>query len=252
MLILSLTGFLLDCSGGQQSREVVVSVNPLKLLVQEMDTSVQVVLAVGRNANPHIFDPSPRLVERMNRACALIYINTNFEQWVRGLDTRVKVELAPDVRNPHVWFDPVFMKEKVDKISATLSGCGYSPSVDEVKARIEDIDSIIRVQKKEIRKKIVLAHPSMKPLMDRYGIPVYSILFGQSGADLIPSEMRKVLALPPDSVIIFKESIFPDEDFQVFTSRGYKLAQFDPFGFDEKTYTGFIRHIWNLIYENAR
>ncbi len=243
---------LLNCSGNQQSREVVVSVNPLRLLVYEMDTSAQVVLAVGKNANPHIFDPSPRLVKRMNRACVLIYINTNFEQWVKGLSTKTRVELAPQVKNPHVWFDPVFMRKKVDEVVAALSGCGYHPSGDVVKSRIDDIDSLIKVQKGEIRRRIVLAHPSMKPLLDRYGIPVYSILFGQSGADLIPSEMRKVLALPPDSVIIFKESIFPDEDFQVFTSRGYRLVQFDPFGFDEKTYTDFIRNIWKLIYENAR
>jgi len=243
---------LLNCGGGEQSREVVVSVNPLRLLVYEMDTSVPVVLAVGKNSNPHIFDPSPRLVERMNRACALIYINSSFEQWVRGLSTKRKVELAPEVRNPHVWFDPVFMRDKADEVARALSGCGYGPSVERLKSRIGEIDSLIRAQKREIRRKIVLAHPSLKPFFDRYGIPVYSILFGQSGADLIPSEMRRVLALPPESVIIFKESIFPDEDFQVFTSRGYRLVQFDPFGFEEKTYTGFISKIWNLIYENAR
>ena len=252
LLPLSLIGLLLSCGASGSSKEVVVSVNPLKLLVEEMDTSVQVLLAVGKNANPHIFDPSPRLVERMNSACAIVYINENFEQWVKGLSTQRKLELAPHARNPHVWFDPVFMLEKVDTIASTLKECGYEVETSSIKGNISRVDSTIRVQAGEIKKKIVLAHPALKPLFDRYGIEVYSILFSKSGADLIPSEMRKVLSLPPDSVVILKEVIFPDEDFEIFTSRGYKVVDYDPFGFDYRSYSDFIIGIWKVIYDNAR
>ncbi len=252
LLPLFLAGLVYSCGGGAESNSVVVSVNPLNLYVREMDSTVRVILAVGKNANPHIFDPSPRLVEEMNSACAIVYINSNFEQWVRGLSTGKKLELAPHAKNPHVWFDPVFMLEKVDTVASLLGECGYRVDASALKENLKKIDSTIRVQSAEIKKKIVLAHPSLKPLFDRYGIPVYSILFSKSGADLIPSEMRKVLSLPPDSVIILKEVIFPDKDFEIFTSRGYRLVEFDPFGFQDSSYSQFISGIWEKIYENAR
>jgi ABC-type Zn uptake system ZnuABC Zn-binding protein ZnuA len=265
-----LAALLLACAGFTLARpDVVVSIHPLYDLVRQVaGEHAAAVRILPPGASPHTFDPTPRDVARIARA-DLVILNGGLDLWLRGLveasgSRAPLVELIGDARvqavlreafpelvavdaggavvgfNPHVWLDPLTMREAATVVAEALAGIdpanagAYHANAERVRAELLELDTELREQLLPIAgTAFVPFHDAWPYFAARYGLDLVVEIEPFPGREPSPAYLRRALAQIRDSgaSAVFSEAQLNRRPAEVVAAEaGVRLFELDPLG----------------------
>jgi len=192
---------------------------------------VQLVCMVPPGADPHNWEPSPRLLARLQEADLFIYNGAGLEPWVDKLlgslqGTRLKTVKATSgisllaaekeheepgepgetthhhehgAYDPHVWLDPVLAKDMARNIAKALGEVDpqnreyYTANLVKFNQQLDELDTCYRQALARCpRREIVVTHRAFAYLCRRYNLQQVSIMGISPEAEPTPARLAEI------------------------------------------------------------
>ena len=216
---------------------VLASFYPLQEIAQRVGGDrVAVTNLTAAGAEPHELELSPRDLERLRQSRLLVYVGGGFQP---ALERAVEATQSPDLvsldvtqgmplleghdeddhgattktgaaggaqdaaaelTDPHVWLDPVFMKEMVTKVRDALIRIDpagrerYEANAPAYQRELEALDQEFREGLKNCRRReIVTSHASFAYLAQRYGLEQEAITGVSPESEPSPQRLREIV-----------------------------------------------------------
>lgn len=266
----------LELTENEQLR-VFVSILPQKFFVQKVGGDrVDVSVLVGPGQNPATYEPLPKQMGALSEASLYFRIGVPFEtSWyerVRDLNPHLKivdtregialrrvegssdVDNSGDVKDPHIWLDPLLVKVQADTIYRELSLIDpqnkdffkenlikFQAELDELYVDLGNVFATLPVRK------LMVFHPAWGYLFDRYELKQIPIEI--EGKEPGPRELTRLVEFAQTEGI---KVIFIEEQFDTSTAIaiaeaiGGKVVKLDPLSED---YFSNMRQIAKVIRE---
>jgi len=220
---------------------VVVSLPPYAGIVRELvDAEVELVVPVG--ANPHVYEPGPKEVDRLRKAAVWFRIGDPAEErMVRACgDMRVVVlghGCCHEGEDLHVWVDPVRMQEQVEMMASVLMEV-FPEKAEDVKVRTERLVQRLAEKDQQLKglldkmkgKTVVVSHPALGYFCDRYGLKQLSVEV--DGKEPRPRDVARLMSeMEKKQVpVIFTEPQHSDKGARLIGERlGIAVEEIDPY-----------------------
>jgi ABC-type Zn uptake system ZnuABC Zn-binding protein ZnuA len=179
--------------------EIAVSLPPLAGLVHLLDPEMEVFCLLPANADPHHFSITPRTLQRLKHADALIRASRDDRVWP-GLETDVRqIDLWPD--QDHAWLRPDLVLAVLPRLAKELQS--LYPERTQVIARslrharqtIQSLDDeISRTLQPLNHAGIILQHAAWRGFCEHYNIPVLAVAeTGHLEGTLGPRQLQRLL-----------------------------------------------------------
>jgi zinc transport system substrate-binding protein len=223
-LLLLLTLLLPLCScekRGERKVErptVLVSVPPYAFFVKKIaEDTVTVETLVPVGANPHVYESTPREVQRHHNAALWVYLGESFDQKVRPfftntqiLDVTEGISLLPldghthchhhdDGKDLHIWLSPKLAKIQAEKIAAALitllpeEKARFAANLQQLLNELDTLDqNIATLLDSMSNQAILVSHPAFGYFCEDYHLTQLSI--EMEGKDPLPQHVTQVLA----------------------------------------------------------
>jgi len=191
LIIMSL--FIPSLLFGKDKIEVVVSFYPLYDFTRDIGKErVNASHLIPFSVEPHVWEPTPGDIIKLNKADLFIYNGKGLEPWAESfvkssnnknlkiidMSRAIKIEL----QDPHFWLDPVMVKLQVKVIKDELikldpkNKSYYEKNYKEYLQKIDALDKEIRdVLSKCKKKEFVVSHTAFSYFAKRYGLTQVSI-----------------------------------------------------------------------------
>ncbi len=248
---------------------VVVSIHPLFDLVRDVaGEHADVVRVLPAGASPHTFDPTPRDVGRIV-AADLVVFNGALDLWLRELveasgsraplveviaDERVQAVLRdtfPDLVavdaggavvgfNPHVWLDPLVMREAATLVAEALAAVApdqadaFAANAARLREELLALDAELRETLAPVRgAAFVPFHDAWPYFAARYGLDLIVEIEPFPGREPSPAYLRYALDKIRDSgaSAVFSEVQLNRRPAEVVADEaGVALFELDPLG----------------------
>ncbi|MFN3479185.1 MAG: metal ABC transporter substrate-binding protein [Thermodesulfovibrionales bacterium] len=257
-----LLSIFLSAASGQERVEIIVSIYPLKDIVEQVGgEKVRVDFIIPPGASPHTFEPKPSDMKKLNRAEAIFLIGGGLEFWsekvIKSLSKRPRVEILSkglpllredhghenkekEIFDPHIWLDPVMVMMMVDRIRDTLIDLDrsnktyYIQNTTSFKRELERLHSRITESVKGFRtREFVTFHSAWNYFSRRYGLKVIEIIEESPGKEASPAHIARIIEAirRTKSTVIFAEPQFnPKAAETIARETGARLFFLDPIG----------------------
>lgn len=192
-----------DRAPGSDGRpEVVVTLHPVASMVRAVaGETVRVRTLLPSGANPDGYEPSPRAVRALQGADLVVRVGGAADAWV-GRSESSTVVLTDGMRllgknghgtgNPHVWLDPILVRDSlVPRLTRALTEL-VPGSADELRRRagtwadsLTALDAEIRALLEGVpERRFVAAHSAWPYFAARYGLEEAGVLHASPGSEL--------------------------------------------------------------------
>jgi len=240
---------LIACSEENKEHEIVVSIYPIKLILNEIGINSKVI--IDKVVDIHSFEPNIKMLINVQNSCGFIYISENFETWSKNIKAKYKLKLLEKNENPHIWTNPKFILKIIPKIENLLKQCSIDykkENLEKFIKKLEEIDSINEEISKKLKTHFILFHTSFEPFLKAYNLKIETILIKEGYYDILPSDLEK--AINSKDKIIIVESYYNEELIDIFKKKNFKIIKLNPLGNEFKNYTDFIKAISDSILLN--
>lgn len=255
-------------SGGGGRPVVVATIWPVASLVEQIvGGAADVRCLVPPGITPHGFEPTGRDAEALRRCVALVSVGMNFDAWAGRALRRFGDKDTPDYHmaqfvgldvdhddehehehehdhggpNPHIWVDPVLMREAVLKLGEQLAQRipDAAQDIDQNTRHLADelaaLDGEYRKQLEPFKdRNIVTYHNAFDRLAERYSLHVAVTLTPiDSPGAMTPMRMEQAIeAIGKYKLkVLFAEPQFPDDAASaVRAETGAAVMTLDPIG----------------------
>jgi ABC-type Zn uptake system ZnuABC Zn-binding protein ZnuA len=198
-----------DRSG--ESRPVVaVTLFPLGDVARVIaGSAADVVVMLPAGATPATYEPTPELVRRLARARLVVAVGAGADGWGADLARawRAELLLLSDAMtlgydgNPHVWLDPILVRDAVlpQLKSALIRVAPASEDSIRIRAaayhdRLTDLDREIRDTLASLTSRAFVAtHPAWPYFAERYHLRQVGVLYPAPGRELGPRELATLV-----------------------------------------------------------
>ncbi len=274
--LLAICVSVLAACGGSPARSSawVATIPPVSMILRELvpDTGeVRTLLAPG--GSPHTYEPRPSDAVTSTHARAVISVAPTLDAWAGDLPgprRLVLLSLVPDSLrrrepgtrppaadlndvDPHFWTDPLTVRAMLPALADSLAAmdpanaAAYRARAAEFAAKLSALDAELRRTLAPVRgRRVVLLHPSMRYLLERYGIEVAAVVEPFAGREPTAKDLadlaREVRRTGADAV--FSEPQLPERLADAVSElTGVPVAQLDPLGGvpGRQTYEELIR-----------
>jgi len=222
LVLILLTAALAGCGSDDESasderRDVIAAFYPLAWAAERVGgDTVDVRNLTPPGTEPHDLELSPRDVEAIRSADVVLYIGKGFQPTVEdaleGADGEAVDLLAGQQllsgeahageegeseeaheteSDPHVWLDPIRMREIADRIGTALGRPGEAAALDR-ELRTLDGDFQRGLANCE-RREVVTSHAAFGYLAERYGLEQVPITGLSPEAEPTPRDLEKVV-----------------------------------------------------------
>lgn len=189
---------------------------------------VNVMTLIPAGIEPHDYEPTIQQLQEAENADVVFFNGLGFESsWIDRVnnnnlvDTSILSNLSQDsqIRNPHIWLDPVFAKTQVQQIKNALMEIDpnnklyYQKNAMDFVAKLDLLDSEIRAVLQTCNKKDFIAfHDAFDYLAKRYGLIQHSIQGVSPQGEILPQRIEETIRLAKDlglNVIYAEELVDP-------------------------------------------
>ena len=194
---------------GGAAPAVVVSIHPIAQLVRELagpDLEVRVLLPPGAHADT--YEPTPRLAQAIARAELIVKVGGGLDDWVptagpaRVLVLTEGVDLGGAGGNPHVWLDPVLVRDRLVPRLAAALGEADSMAAEGIRERAGSFSDTLTALDAGIRallatapdRRFIAAHPAWTHFAARYGLEQVGVLHPSPGEEIGTRELARLVA----------------------------------------------------------
>jgi zinc transport system substrate-binding protein len=203
---------------------VLVSVPPYAFFVKKIaQDAVDIETLVPAGANPHIFEATPREVERHQNAAVWIYLGESFDRKVLRVfqdshkpmivvDVTEGIDLLPmcegnehshhrhgEGKDLHLWLSPTLAKLQAQKIAAALIAIlpdqreRFQANLQAFLLELNHLDQqIAHLLKPMEGKAILVSHPAFRYFCDDYHLVQLSV--EMEGKDPLPQHVTDILS----------------------------------------------------------
>lgn len=191
---------------GTDSDKILVSTSfyPLHYFASEIGgDKVEVSNITPAGTEPHDYEPTPQDIVNLHRSDLIIVNGVGLEPWfekikddlegktivvaaevlgLREVQAEVGEEKDSNIKDPHVWLDPILVKFQVDKILAGFIDADprnkttYEENSSKLKGKLDDLDERFRGGLSNCAKRdFVTSHTAFAYLANRYGLTQVAI-----------------------------------------------------------------------------
>lgn len=264
---------------------VLVTIKPLAWVVQSLapaTADVQILLADGQS--PHDYQLKPADVMRINSSALTVWIGPGLEPWLMQITGRLAQEkvlaLLPDSvdddeeehqhpenglsvanvnRDPHIWLDPLAMRDVAPSIAARLQTL-YPAQASDIGARLVQFQQRMTRVDADMSTKFapvstrgfVVYHDGYSRLVKRYGLQQRAAVWHHESIPAGARERASLLALfnGGDVACLFYEPEHGRDvvnDWLGSAAKQVKMVELDPLGNNIKpaadAYEVFLRTV---------
>jgi len=241
--------------------QVVASIFPLGDIVREVGgAAVEVEVLLPPGAEPHGFEPTPQQAERLAQADLLVVIGLGADPWAQAsahasgndaLETLV-FEDAVAVRrasipipgDPHVWLDPVLVREFTLPLAERLSAL-LPTQAEQIAARQADFSARLEALDKRYRRRLaetehrsfVAFHSAFTYIAARYGLREAAV-FDVHMHEPNPRTMEHVVQFIRRNQVpvVFAQPGMPVDRLDWLRQEtGVRIGTLDPLGHPQRT-----------------
>lgn len=244
---------------------------------------VEVDMIVPIGSDPHLYEPTPSDIRKVNDAQLILINGFTFEGWleklIRSSGTKAKQKIItegitpitnPEFKNstdPHAWMDALHGKIYAQNIGKALMELDpfhereYQFNLDIYLNELDSLHLYISAQINKIaaeHRVLITSHDAFHYFGNRYGLKVESLLGTSTDADVQTGDFLRINKLIRDQKIpaIFIEStINPKLMEQISRENEVKIGgklfadSLGEEGTEAGTYTGMLRSNTNVIVE---
>jgi zinc transport system substrate-binding protein len=229
--------WLAGCGGADtpaRERTVVAAFYPLAWAAERIvGPGTRVVNLTSPGAEPHDIELSPRDIEEVRDAVAVIYVGSGFqpavEDAVADRDGSSLDVLPPGATDPHVWLDPVELASIAREMGRMLNREG---AARELAAELRALDAEYRTGLERCeRRTLVTTHAAFGRLAFRYGLTQLSLAGRSPEAEPGPRELERLVdqVRASGATTVFAEPLVSDRLAKtVAREAGIEVAVLDP------------------------
>jgi zinc transport system substrate-binding protein len=189
---------------------------------------VNIITLIPAGVEPHDYEPTIQQLQLAENADIVFFNGLGFEDsWIDRVnndnlvDTSVLSNLSQgsQLRNPHIWLDPVFAKAQVLQIEKALieidpnNKLYYQKNAMNFTDKLDSLDSEIRTALQTCGKKDFIAfHDAFGYFSKRYGLIQHSVQGVSPEGDILPQRIEKIIRLANDlglKIIYAEELVDP-------------------------------------------
>ena len=234
---------------------VVTSVIPIKLflknIILKQDKAFNLILA---NANPHVYEPSPKDIKVIKKANIFIGIEKSFDGWIeRFLPSNCKLIylINSNKKNPHIWLSPSIMIKKIDLI---VNACCYINKQECEKYRAKGEIFKRRIKKflknsPKLNIKVIQFHQAWDYFAKDFSIKIAGTI-SVHGINISPKKFLQLINLVKNENIkfILVGINYNNSFLHSFADKtNTKIIKLDPIGSDSLSYLGLIKKNIDII-----
>lgn len=196
--------------------QVVASFYPLYDFTSHVARDRAVVTSlVPPGIEPHDWEPTLGDVTRVRAADMLVINGAGFEVWADSIGARKIVNTSEGLElegrkesdglgavDPHIWLDPVLVKQQVGVIRDALvqadpANAGYYiENAAAYTAELDSLDSFIRSELSGCKRSEFIAfHDAFGRFAERYGLKQYAIQGISPSGEVLPQRLQEVIGL---------------------------------------------------------
>jgi zinc transport system substrate-binding protein len=254
--------------------KIVTSIAPLLDFTKEVgQEKVDVHLLLPPGASPHVFEPTPKSIQKISDAEIFIKIGAGLEFWAeKFVEASAHKELLvvnsssgislirnPHAHgifsnNPHIWLNPLNAATIVSKIEKALCNIDpgnadfYKLNASVYRDKLIQLDREISERVSALRiKEYVTFHPAWEYFSKRYGLKIAGVIEEAPGKEPSPKHIihivREIKRI--GSMVIFIEPQFNPKIAEVIAQEsGARVVSLDPIGgvTGRKTYIDMMRY----------
>ncbi len=210
-------------SPGKVGMKIYTSFYPMYFLANEIaGDKAEVITMVPAGAEPHDWEPTPKMVMELNKADMLVYNGAGMETWIgnilpsinkertRIVDASKGIELlASDedekeeghgIYDPHIWVSPLRAMQQAQTIFDALVEVDpenseyYGENFEELKSKLSKLDEDIRDASKAFKSNvIVVSHEAFGYFANDYGFKQIAIKGVNPQEEPSPSKMAELV-----------------------------------------------------------
>lgn len=230
--------------------KVVASFYPIYEFVKEIGKDrVEAESLIPIGIEPHDFEPTVKHIQNAENADLIVYNGGGFEgQWPDRINNENKLDLARtlnltrggDTIDPHIWLDPVLVKEQVGVIRDELIKADpananyYKQNAQNLTSELDTLDGYIKQAFSSCQKKDFISfHNAFSYFTDRYGLTPHSIseTLAPEG-EVLPQRIPQIIQLAQQLGIstIYAEDLIDPRSAQVIAQEipGGKVLTLSP------------------------
>jgi zinc transport system substrate-binding protein len=189
---------------------------------------VNIITLIPAGVEPHDYEPTIQQLQEAENADVVFFNGLGFEDsWIDRVnndnlvDTSVLSNLSQgnQIRNPHIWLDPVFAKAQVQQIKNALieidpnNKLDYQRNAINFTTKLDSLDSEIRTALPTCNKKDFIAfHDAFGYFAKRYGLIQHSVQGVSPEGEVLPQRIEETIRLANDlglNVIYAEELVDP-------------------------------------------
>ncbi len=258
LLFLLFLGSCFAPSSKSSKPVILVTIPPYAYFVQQIAGDlVSIEVFVPPGANPHIYEPSPKQVEKFAQAKLWFRYGDTIEQkilpflqksHVKDIDLSKGIHLLSatehtcadhvhEGKDLHVWIDPHLALKQVKKISEELSRLWpeheklFEKNTADLVQRLEALDQEIKTEMKPLKgSTLLLSHPALGYYCERYGLHQLSVEC--EGKDPLPKQVAHVVkeAQEKGVKVIFIEPQYNNKGASLIAQKlQLPIYQIDPY-----------------------
>lgn len=256
VLIVLIVLLLSGCSGPVREKaeerepvSLVTTIFPLQSIVEQLGgDAVQVVNLLPPGANPHNFEPTPEQIKAACKGEMMVAVGGGLDTWAEDLVAavpemkiiRIHEELDID-QDPHVWLDPVLVKEKIaphltEKLIKLLPSRSteLQHNLQVFQEQLSVLDAEIKSEVAGWRhRQLITFHNSWMHFARRYGLELVASVEESPGKELSGRRIAQIvqLACKHGVRVIFAEPQFNAQLAETISKEiGGHVLLLDPLG----------------------
>ena len=240
---------------------VLVSINPLKLIVEEIYPG-KVEVLIDPKLNPHMFTLTPSSMRRIEKADVVVVVGWGFEEWLgkvrknlcvsgKGMEGLMK-------ENPHIWLVPSYVAKMARNVERCLEE--KFPSLkDEMRKRLDGFLSKLDEEEKKIRKDlegrqgvVLELRPALYHFAKEFFGGRYESVVSQTSPSLTPRRLERVVEVCRKEgvkALIVERSSSRRIALPLLRSCRLKILEVDVLGEKAKNYFEFIESVEKVFLE---
>jgi len=173
---------------------IATSIYPLADIIKNISPdNYNIFCTIPPNANPHIFEPTPKIAVQLKKADIFIGIERDFDGWIEKFLSKKcnKVYLLNKKLNPHIWLSPAIMIEKIKFLNKILckldkQQCNIITVKSEnyLKKLINEHSKLQKRIEKIKFKNIIQYHPAWNYFAKDFGLNIVGTISKEHGANI--------------------------------------------------------------------
>jgi zinc transport system substrate-binding protein len=233
-----------DTNHDTEKIKVVTSFYPFYEIAKEIggnNTIVTSVIPIG--VEPHDWEITPQRISNIMEADVIIYNGIGFDAWLGKKEqfrNSFLVDISKDLQpikigeqeletpgqgrqyddhtsgyDPHVWLDPIFVKNISNTISSALikldpnNTKSYEQNTKNFIQRLDGLDSLIKTSLNNCKlKDFITFHEAFQYFANRYGLNQHAVHGNSPEGEILPQQIIQIISIAKDLGI---DTIYSEE-----------------------------------------